>query len=206
MESGRLKTMKILKRFFDIAVSAVAILLLSPLLLLIAIAIVFDDGPPILFRQLRVGKGEKRFHIYKFRSMSTKAPSAVATNDLDDAYDYITRVGRILRKSSLDELPQLFNILKGDMSLVGPRPLIRQEREIYELRKREGVYAVRPGITGWAQINGRDNLSNEEKVKLDREYVDRQSLWFDIKILCKTVKVVLTGQGFSEGGGFKKKS
>lgn len=193
-----------LKRFFDVIVSALMILILSPLFIIITCAIFLDDGRPILFKQLRVGKNEKRFNIYKFRSMSTKAPKAVATSDLSDPYAYITRVGRFLRKSSLDELPQLFNILKGDMSLVGPRPLIRQEKEIYKLRKNMGVYSVRPGITGWAQINGRDVVTNKEKVKLDKEYVEKRSFWFDLKILFKTIIVVISGKGFAEGGKPKK--
>jgi len=182
---------RFMKRCFDFTVSLCAILMLSPLFALLALLIYFDSGGPVLFRQPRVGRGNKLFNIYKFRTMKTDAPSAVAKETLQDSGDYTTRIGRVLRRTSLDELPQLFNIVRGEMSVVGPRPLIPQETEIRRLRERYHVYSVRPGVTGLAQVNGRDALSIEQKARFDKEYVDNFSLWNDIKILFKTVVVVL---------------
>lgn len=198
----RIKTKPVytaLKRAFDFCVSAVALAVLSPLFLIIAIVIKLDSDGPIIFSQNRVGKNGNLFKIYKFRTMKTSAPHEMATADLSNPYAHITRVGRILRKTSLDELPQLFNVFKGDMSLVGPRPLIKSESDVHKLRMREGVYDVRPGVTGWAQVNGRDCVPAEEKVYFDKQYVIKRSLVFDIIILFKTVSVVIFGQGYVEG-------
>ena len=180
-----------MKRCFDFTVSLCAILVLSPLFALLALLIYLDSGGPVLFRQPRVGRGNELFNIYKFRTMKIDAPGAVAKEKLKRSGDYTTRVGRVLRSSSLDELPQLFNILRGEMSVVGPRPLIPQEKEIRRLREQYNVYSVRPGVTGLAQVNGRDALSNAQKALFDKEYVENFSLKNDIKILFKTVVVVL---------------
>ena len=188
-----------MKRIFDFTASLLLIIILIPLFLIVSLAIVIDSGAPVLFKQYRVGMGNKLFYIYKFRTMKTDTRNA-ATSELCEAGSCITRCGRFLRKTSLDELPQLYNVLKGDMSFVGPRPLIPEEKEIRVLRKEYNVYSVRPGITGLAQINGRDKLTLEEKALFDKEYVDKQSLWLDIKILFKTVFVVLKRENISEGG------
>ena len=187
-----------MKRFFDFTVSLVLIIILFPLFLLLSLIVLIDAGSPVIFRQYRVGKDNKLFYIYKFRTMR-RGVRNVATAELTDSEKYITKSGRILRKTSLDELPQLVNVLRGDMSFVGPRPLIPEEKEIRALRKEYNVYSVRPGITGWAQINGRDSLSIEEKALFDKEYIDKQSLAFDIKILIKTVMVVLKRENIAEG-------
>ena len=187
-----------MKRLFDFTVSLLLILMLLPVFFIISIVIAIDAGNPVIYKQYRVGKDNKLFYIYKFRTMKNNTRLA-ATKDLTEADSVITKSGRILRKTSLDELPQLFNVLKGDMSFVGPRPLIPEEKEIRSLRKEYGIYAVRPGITGWAQVNGRDMLSDEEKALFDKEYIDKQSIAFDIKIMFKTVLVVLKRENISEG-------
>ena len=188
-----------MKRFFDIVCSLAAIILLSPLMLVVSLIILIDDGCPVLFRQERVGYNDRTFMIRKFRTMKNGTRNA-STATLSEADSCRTRSGRFLRKTSLDELPQLFNVLDGTMSFVGPRPLIPQEEHIRELRRKYNVFSVRPGVTGWAQVNGRDCLSDEEKAEFDREYIERRSLLFDIKILFKTALVVLTGKGVVEGG------
>ena len=174
-----------MKRIFDFTVSLLLIIFLSPVFLIVALVVLIDSGHPVIFRQYRVGKGNKLFYIYKFRTMRVDTRNA-STDDLSEAEQAITRSGRILRKTSLDELPQLFNVLTGKMSFVGPRPLIPEEKEIRQLRKEYNVYSVRPGITGLAQVNGRDMLTAEEKALFDKEYVEKQSFLFDIKILFNT--------------------
>lgn len=201
-DDTRIKTKPVysfIKRTFDVCVSAAALVMLSPVLLLLAVIIKLDSKGPVIFSQNRVGKNGNLFKIYKFRTMKVTAPSETATADLSDPYAYITRVGKILRKTSLDELPQLFNVFKGDMSLVGPRPLIKSESDVHKLRMREGVYDVRPGVTGWAQVNGRDCVPADEKVYFDKQYVIKRSVGFDLLILFKTVAVVLLGHGYVEG-------
>jgi O-antigen biosynthesis protein WbqP len=180
----------VLKRFFDVIVSVFAVIFLSPLFLAVAIIILIKDGAPVLFRQERVGKDNKLFTVYKFRTMQNGIGD-IATAELDDANEKMTKTGKFLRLTSIDELPQLFNILNGTMSLVGPRPLIPAEKEIRELREQYGVYSVRPGITGYAQINGRDNIDDETKALLDKEYVEKQSFMFDLKIIFSTFVKVL---------------
>ncbi len=188
-----------MKRLFDFTVSLVLIIALIPVFLLLSLIVFIDSGNPVIFKQYRVGKDNKLFYIYKFRTMKVDTRNT-STEDLKEADECITKSGRILRKTSLDELPQLFNVLTGKMSFVGPRPLIPEEKEIRNLRKEYGVYSVRPGITGWAQVNGRDMLSTKEKALFDKEYVEKQSLIFDIKIMFKTVEVVLKRENISEGG------
>lgn len=179
-----------MKRIFDLTVSVIALVLLSPLFLAVSVAILLTDGAPVLFKQERVGKDNKLFVVYKFRTMRNGIGD-VATSNLTDANEKITKTGKFLRLTSIDELPQLFNIINGTMSLVGPRPLIPAESEIRELREKYGVYSVRPGITGYAQINGRDNIDDETKALLDKEYVEKQSFMFDLKIIFKTFIKVL---------------
>ncbi len=187
-----------MKRVFDFIISLFALIILSPLFLLISLIILIGDGKPVLFRQKRVGKNNELFTIYKFRTMK-RGTENVASGKLENANAKITKFGRILRATSIDELPQFFNILNGTMSLVGPRPLIPEETEIRELREKYNVYTIRPGITGWAQVNGRDNISLEQKALLDKEYVEKQSLGFDIKILVMTVLKVLRREDVNEG-------
>jgi len=188
-----------MKRLFDIVFSLLALIILLPVFLIVAVVVIIDSGFPVFFLQDRVGKDNKLFKIIKFRTMKTGTRTSSKAN-LCESDECITKSGKILRKTSIDELPQLINILKGDMSFVGPRPLIPEEDEIRNLRAEYGVYAVRPGMTGWAQINGRDNLSDEEKARFDKEYVEKKSLAFDIKILFRTVGVVLSREGVVEGG------
>lgn len=191
-----------MKRFFDFICSAVALLLLSPILAVLSLLIRIYDGKNVIFRQKRIGRNGDLFEIYKFRTMKEGTRNA-ATSELHESDSQVTRFGRILRKTSLDELPQLWNILKGDMSFVGPRPLIPEEKEIHELRKASGVYAVRPGITGLAQVNGRDQITIDQKVAYDEKYAKERTILMDIKIIFQTVKVVLTGEGYAEGDAHK---
>ncbi len=189
-----------MKRFFDFLFSLLALIVLSPVILVLSLLVLISSGSPVIFKQERVGYGNRLFTIYKFRTMKD-GMRQTRTEDLteDEIENDITFIGKILRKLSLDELPQLYNILKGDMSFVGPRPLIPQEEEIRELREKYNVYSVRPGITGWAQVNGRDFISDEQKAKLDKEYVENRTLLMDIKIMFKTVWVVLVGKDIADG-------
>lgn len=187
-----------MKRVLDFLISLFALIILSPLFLIVSVGVLISDGSPVFFRQKRVGKNNELFEIYKFRTMK-RGTENVASNDLSDADVKITRFGKILRATSIDELPQLLNILNGSMSLIGPRPLIPEETKIRELREKYNVYSVRPGITGWAQVNGRDNVSTEKKALLDKEYVEKQSLMFDIKIFFMTIHQVLCRKDVNEG-------
>ncbi len=188
-----------IKRILDIALALLALVVLSPLLLVLAVVIRATSPGPAFFRQKRVGKGKTEFMIYKFRTMRNDAPSDQPTHLLQDPEAYITPVGRFLRKSSLDELPQLLNILKGEMSLVGPRPALWNQSDLVAERDKYGANDVLPGLTGWAQINGRDELPIAEKARLDGEYVKRMSLLFDIRCLLGTVFKVLRADGVVEG-------
>lgn len=187
-----------MKRVLDFLISLFALIILSPLFLVVSVGVLISDGSPVFFRQKRVGKNNELFEIYKFRTMK-RGTENVASNDLSDADVKITRFGKILRATSIDELPQLLNILNGSMSLIGPRPLIPEETRIRELREKYNVYSVRPGITGWAQVNGRDNVSAEKKALLDKEYVEKQSLMFDIKIFFMTIHQVICRKDVNEG-------
>lgn len=188
-----------LKRFFDIVLSLVAIIVFSWLLIIIAVAIVVEDKGNILFKQKRIGKNKKEFYIYKFRTMKVSTPKDVPTHLLDNPGSYITKIGGFLRKTSLDELPQLFNILKGDMSIVGPRPALWNQFDLIALRDENGSNSVRPGLTGWAQVNGRDELPIDVKAGFDGEYIKKMSIIFDIKIILMTVVSVFTSKGVREG-------
>ena len=182
------------KRTMDIVSSLVGLILLSPLFLLVAILIKLDSKGPIIFKQIRIGKNSKPFYIYKFRSMKIDAPN-LSTEEFINASDFTTKVGKFIRKTSIDELPQLVNILKGDMSIVGPRPVIEREVRLLELRKECNVDSILPGITGLAQINGRDNIDDYEKVKYDFEYLSKRNLVLDIKIIINTVLKVTKSEG-----------
>lgn len=189
----------ILKRLGDISISLIAITLFCPVFILIAIAIKLDSEGPAIFKQKRFGIHKKTFYVFKFRTMKVESPKYVATRDLQNPEQWITRVGAFLRKTSLDELPQLCNILVGDMSIVGPRPVVVSERDVIEAREKYGANDVLPGLTGWAQINGRDNLSTDIKAKLDGYYVKNRSLIMDIKCIVRTIPYVLKRKGIVEG-------
>lgn len=184
----------------DWGIAAVSLLVLSPVLLLVAI-IQKATSPhePVFFLQDRVGEGARSFKIIKFRTMKNTAPRNVATGDLENPEMYITKWGRFLRATSIDELPQLINVLRGEMSLIGPRPLVYSERKIRLLRRWYGIYQVKPGITGWAQVNGRDVVNLYDKVYFDREYLQRVSFWFDLKIFFKSIGIVLRREGIIDG-------
>lgn len=189
----------ILKRLGDISISLIAITLFCPVFILIAIAIKLDSEGPVIFKQKRFGIHKKTFYVFKFRTMKVESPKYVATRDLQNPEQWITRVGAFLRKTSLDELPQLCNILVGDMSIVGPRPVVVSERDVIEAREKYGANDVLPGLTGWAQINGRDNLSTDMKAKLDGYYVKNRSLIMYIKCIVRTIPYVLKRKGIVEG-------
>ena len=189
----------ILKRLGDISISLIAITLFCPVFILIAIAIKLDSEGPVIFKQKRFGIHKKTFYVFKFRTMKVESPKYVATRDLQNPEQWITRVGAFLRKTSLDELPQLYNIFVGDMSIVGPRPVVVSERDVIEAREKYGANDVLPGLTGWAQINGRDNLSTDIKAKLDGYYVKNRSLIMDIKCIVRTIPYVLKRKGIVEG-------
>ncbi|HFI0617899.1 TPA: sugar transferase [Streptococcus suis] len=194
----------VLKRVIDIVISGLAIVVLSPVLLLIAIAIKLDSKGPVLFKQKRVGKNKSHFMIYKFRSMYVDTPSDMPTHLLKEPTAMITKVGAFLRKTSLDELPQLFNIFKGEMAIVGPRPALWNQYDLIEERDKYGANNIRPGLTGWAQINGRDELEIDEKSKLDGYYVKNMSFGLDVKCFFGTFLSVAKSEGVVEGGTGQK--
>ena len=194
-----------IKRGADVILSLLALICLSPVYLIVALAVKISSPGPVLFRQKRVGRGGRLFTIYKFRTMRTDTPRDTATHLLQDPSRYITRVGAFLRRSSLDELPQFFNVLKGDMSIVGPRPALYNQYDLIAAREKAGVNAVRPGITGLAQISGRDELPIPVKVRYDREYVENLSLKMDARCFFGTIISVLRAEGVREGGTGGKK-
>lgn len=191
---------RVVKRGMDIVLSGLGLVGLSWLFLLVIIAIKIDDPGPAFFSQSRVGKNKKLFQLHKFRSMKMRTPKDTPTHLLENPEQYITGVGTFLRKSSLDELPQLWDIFVGKMSLVGPRPALWNQDDLVAERDRYGANGVRPGLTGWAQINGRDELEIPVKAKFDGEYVERMSFVFDVKCLVGTVFSVLKRDGVVEGG------
>ena len=188
------------KRLIDFTLALVALIVLSPVLLGVAVAIKIDDPGPILFRQKRVGLHKTHFDIMKFRTMKMETPRDVPTHMLENPEQYITRVGRILRKTSLDELPQIFQIFTGQMSVIGPRPALWNQFDLIEERDKYGANDVRPGLTGWAQINGRDELPIDVKARYDGEYVENLSFGFDCKCFFGTIVSVLKSDGVVEGG------
>ena len=191
---------KIFKRLIDIFLSFWGIVVLSLPMLVIAIAIKIDSKGPVFFKQKRVGRGKEHFNILKFRTMRTDTPHDAPTHELNDPQRWITKVGGFLRKTSLDELPQLFNIFAGSMSVIGPRPALWNQYDLIEERDKYGANDVRPGLTGWAQINGRDELEIPVKAKLDGEYIERMSFGFDCKCFFGTITSVLKSDGVVEGG------
>ncbi len=188
------------KRALDIILSGCGIVILSPVYLLVTLAILVDDPGPVFFRQKRVGIHKSYFRILKFRTMRMCTPHDVPTHLLENPQQYITRVGGILRKTSLDELPQIFQIFTGKMSVIGPRPALWNQEDLIAQRDKYGANDVRPGLTGWAQINGRDELPIDVKARLDGEYVQKFSFSFDCKCFFGTIASVLKHDGVVEGG------
>ena len=188
-----------IKRIGDLIIASLAIVFLLPLFVLTAIIIRLESPGAALFRQKRYGKDKQPFTVYKFRSMSTQAPRNMPTNDFHDAHTYITRVGRIIRKLSIDELPQLINVIQGHMSIVGPRPVVLTEISLINERDKYGANAVKPGITGWAQVNGRDELDDILKAEMDGHYVANYGLITDVKCILKTATAILFARGHVEG-------
>jgi O-antigen biosynthesis protein WbqP len=177
-------------------IAFILLIILSPIFLITALVILKEDGFPVFFTQKRVGINYSFFNIYKFRSMKMNTPN-VATHLLDNHDQYLLKIGKFIRKTSLDELPNLINIIKGEMVFVGPRPALYNQDDLMTLRVATGVDKLKPGITGWAQINGRDDISIEQKVQLDQEYMNKRSSLFDIEIIIKTVTNVLISKGVS---------
>lgn len=188
---------KIFKRIIDFIVAIILIIILLPLILIISLLIKIDSKGPIIFKQLRAGINSEDFYIYKFRTMSIDSPN-VPTNQIKIKGCKVTKIGKILRKTSLDEIPQLYNIIKGEMSFIGPRPVISSELKLITLRKKYDIDKIHPGITGWAQINGRDEISIYKKLELDYEYYQNSSLKFDIYIIFITIVKVLKAEGIKE--------
>lgn len=189
-----------LKRVLDILLSVLGLIVLSPVFLLLIIAIKLDSKGPILFKQKRVGLHKKHFYILKFRTMRIDTPKDTPTHLLVNPDQWITRVGKFLRKTSLDELPQILNIIKGDMSIIGPRPALWNQYDLIAERDKYNANNVYPGLTGWAQINGRDELPIEKKALLDGEYVRKMSFLFDVKCFSGTIISVVKNDGVVEGG------
>ena len=187
------------KRLIDIILSLIGGIVLLPVFLIIAIVIVIDDPGPVFFKQKRVGKNKKLFWLHKFRSMKVKTPD-IPTHLLTNPEQYITRVGKFLRKTSLDELPQVYDILFGKMSIIGPRPALWNQDDLIAERDKYGANDVKPGLTGWAQINGRDELEIPVKAALDGEYIEKMSFLFDCKCFFGTITSVLKSDGVVEGG------
>jgi len=188
------------KRALDIVLSGCGIVILAPVYLAVALAIKLDDPGPVFFRQKRVGIHKTHFSILKFRTMKMNTPKDTPTHLLENPEQYITRVGRVLRRTSLDELPQIFQIFTGKMSVIGPRPALWNQFDLIAERDKYGANDVRPGLTGWAQINGRDELPIDVKARLDGEYVENLSFGFDCKCFFGTITSVLKSEGVVEGG------
>ncbi|MBZ2038606.1 sugar transferase [Streptococcus sanguinis] len=191
---------KFFKRTLDIVLSFLGMLVLSPFFLLLVLAIKLDSKGPVLFKQKRVGLHKKHFYILKFRTMRIDTPKDTPTHLLENPEQWITKVGKFLRKTSLDELPQIWNIFVGDMSIIGPRPALWNQYDLIEERDRYGANDVLPGLTGWAQIHGRDELPISKKAELDGYYVQHLSFGLDIRCFFGTIKSVVKGEGVVEGG------
>ena len=189
-----------LKRPIDFILSLIGLIVLSPVFLIVIIAIRLDSKGSVLFTQKRIGKNKTHFNIYKFRTMKIDTPKEMPTHLLDNPDYYITKVGKFLRKTSLDELPQLINILKGDMAVIGPRPALWNQEDLIEERDKYGANHVRPGLTGWAQINGRDELEISVKASLDGHYMKHITPWMDMKCFVGTITAVFKTTGVVEGG------
>ncbi|WP_196810724.1 sugar transferase [Bacillus sp. 123MFChir2] len=192
------------KQGIDFILSIVGLVLLSPVFLLLILCIKLDSKGPVLFKQRRIGKDKQEFYILKFRTMRIDTPKDMPTHLLENPEAYITKVGKFLRKTSLDELPQIINIIKGEMSIIGPRPALWNQYDLIEERDKYGANDVSPGLTGWAQINGRDELPIDIKAELDGEYVKRMSFIFDVQVFFKTIFSVVRSEGVKEGKNQKK--
>ena len=188
------------KRKIDFILSLIGLIILAPLFIGIMIAIKLESKGPVFFKQKRVGLLQSHFNILKFRTMRIDAPKDTPTHLLGDPEQYITKVGKFLRKTSLDELPQIINILKGEMAVIGPRPALWNQYDLIEEREKYGANDVLPGLTGWAQINGRDELPIEVKAKLDGDYIERISFWMDVRCFLGTLLSVMRSKGVLEGG------
>lgn len=191
---------KYIKRLIDVILSFIGIVVLSMPMLIISVLIKIDSPGNVLFKQKRIGIGKKEFYILKYRTMRTDTPHNMPTHMLNNPNAYITKIGRILRKYSLDELPQMFNIFKGDMSIIGPRPALWNQSDLIAERDKYGANDIKPGLTGWAQINGRDELPIDVKARLDGEYAEKLSFRFDVKCFFGTILSVLKHDGVVEGG------
>lgn len=191
---------KKVKSLMDFWLAVIALVILSPVFLILVIAIKLDSPGPVLFKQKRVGLHKTHFEILKFRTMKIDTPKDMPTHLLENPEQYITRVGKFLRKTSLDELPQILNIARGEMSIIGPRPALWNQYDLIEERDKYGANDVVPGLTGWAQINGRDELEIDVKVRLDGEYVEKMSFKMDVKCFFGTILSVLKSDGVVEGG------
>lgn len=189
-----------IKNIIDRALALIGLAVLSPVFVILIVAIKLDSKGPVLFRQKRVGIHKRHFYILKFRTMRIDTPKDIPTHLLENPEQYITKVGRFLRKTSLDELPQIINIMMGDMAIVGPRPALWNQYDLIAERDKYGANDILPGLTGWAQINGRDELPIDVKAKLDGVYVSKQSLWMDFRCIIGTVVSVLRQDGVVEGG------
>lgn len=191
---------KYVKRLIDIILSACGLIVLSPIYLILATAIKINDPGPVIFRQKRVGKYKSNFDMLKFRTMKCCTPKDTPTHLLENPEQYITKVGRFLRKTSLDEIPQIWNIFIGQMSIIGPRPALWNQDDLLSKRDKYGANDIKPGLTGWAQINGRDELPIDVKARYDGEYAEKLNFSFDCKCFFKTIKSVLKHDGIVEGG------
>ncbi len=200
------KTYIIIKNIIDFILSLIALIILLPFFCIFAIIIKLESRGPIFFKQKRIGKNKKEFYIYKFRTMRTDTPKDMPTHLLKDAESYITKSGKIFRKTSIDELPQILNILKGQMSIIGPRPALWNQYDLIKERDKYNANSIRPGLTGWAQVNGRDELEIPIKAKFDGEYVEKMSFLFDTKIFLKTIVKVFKHDGVVEGKVEKEKT
>ena len=194
-----------IKRILDVILSLSALVILAVPMLIFILIIKLEDKGPAFFTQKRIGKGKKFFMMYKFRSMKMNTPHDTPTHLLENPEQYILKCGKWMRKYSIDELPQIFNILKGDMSIVGPRPALWNQDDLIRERDKYGANDIRPGLTGWAQINGRDELEISEKARFDGEYVERESFMFDCICIMRTITNVFTHEGVLEGGTGNRK-
>jgi len=189
-----------IKRIMDFIISLIALIILSPFFLFLSLWIKFDSKGPVFFRQKRIGKNRTFFQIYKFRTMLAETPKDMPTHLLNDPDAFITKSGKFLRKTSLDELPQLINIIKGEMAIIGPRPALWNQEDLADERDKYGANDILPGLTGWAQINGRDELPIDVKARLDGEYIEKMSFWFDVRCFFGTFLSILKSDGVVEGG------
>ncbi len=194
----------IFKRILDVILSAIGLIILLPFFVIFSIIIKIESPGPIFFKQKRIGKNKKQFTIYKFRTMRTDTPKDMPTHMLKDAESYITKFGNIMRKTSIDELPQIINILKGDMSIIGPRPALWNQFDLIAERDKYNANSIRPGLTGLAQVSGRDELEIPVKAKFDGEYIQNISFWLDLKIFFKTIINVFKHDGIVEGAQDKE--